>query len=89
MPAPLNAEDNIGEGTFYCLVPPGRTRSTTIVWNPADIPLEIGIMVNGREITRQIQPSQRASIEVPVDGTRITMRFRGDRRLVLLQTDFQ
>jgi beta-galactosidase len=89
VPAPLDDNNNIGEGSFYCTVPPGRTRSTTLVWNPADVPLQITITVNGRETTSTIQPDQRASIEAPVDRTRITMRFRGDRRLVLLETDFQ
>lgn len=89
VPAPLDDHDSIGEGTIYCAVPQGRTQSTTLVWNPADIALEIKIMVNDRETTRTIQPDERTSIEVPVNGTRITMRFRGDRRLVLLQTAFQ
>jgi hypothetical protein len=89
VPAPMDAHDSIGEGVFYCSVPPGRTRATTLVWNPADVALEVSVWVNDRQTTRTIQPNERASIEVPVTGTRIAMRFRGDRRLVLLQTDFQ
>jgi len=89
VPAPVNEHDSIGEGVFYCAVPAGRTHATTLVWNPADVPLALDIEVNDKQATRIIQPDERASIEVPVTATHIAMRFRGDKRLVLLQTDFQ
>ena len=89
MPAPVNAEDSIGEGVFYCAVPRGRASVNTIVWNPASVPLEIHITVNGKEESRMIPAGARVTVTVPVSSTNISMRFRGDRRLVLLQTDFQ
>lgn len=89
VPAPLDSRDSIGEGEFYCTIPQGRTRSTTLAWNPANIPLQITITVNDKHTTCTVQPNQRVEVGVPVTATRITMRFRGDRRLVLLQTAFQ
>jgi hypothetical protein len=89
VPAPVNAGDSIGEGVIYCSVPKGRTKATTLVWNPADSPLEITIAVNGQRASRTIPAGERASVDVPVNGTSISMQFSGDRRLVLLQTNFQ
>jgi hypothetical protein len=88
VPAPLNPKDSIGTGSFYCSIPKGKTAAATLVWNPSDVPLLIKISVNGQEVTRQLAPNEKATIDCPVKDTRVKMTFTGDRRLVLLQTAF-
>jgi hypothetical protein len=89
VPAAVNPRDSIGEGSFYCSLPRGKTGAVTLVWNPADVPLTIKISVNDKEVTRKLAAGERAMVECPVKGDRIKMSFAGDRRLVLLQTDFK
>lgn len=89
VPQPLDAADSVGEGAFYCAVPKGKTKSATLLWNPAGVPLEIAITVNGQTTTRPIPAGERVWVDTPLKGTSVEMHFRGDRRLVILQTDFE
>jgi hypothetical protein len=89
VPAAVNPRDSIGEGSFYCSLPRGKTGAVTLVWNPSDVPLTIKIRVNEKEVTRELAAGERAAVECPLKGDRIKMSFAGDRRLVLLQTDFK
>jgi hypothetical protein len=90
IPEPDNKNNNVGQGIFWCSVPPGKTSSVTLVWNPAKQPLTIRIKINDKkEVSRQIMPGEKAVVNCPVNATNIKMTFTGDRRLVLLQTAFE
>lgn len=90
VPEPVDTTGNIGEGFFWCSIPKNKTMSTSLVWNQSDIPLTIQIEVNdANKVNKQIKPGETITIDCPVNSEIIKMRFRGDRRLVLLQTSFQ
>jgi beta-galactosidase len=89
IPDPDSDNNNVGEGFFWCRVPANKTMSSTIVWNPADLPLTIKIKVNGKEISSEIKAGETATINCPLDAATVKMTFTGDRRLVLLQTSFK
>lgn len=93
IPEPLDPENPIGEGTFWCSVPAGKTRAVTLVWNPADEPLEIRMQINDhKEAVERIPAGEKRYVEYPMDSLRslnLKVAFRGDRRLVLLQTSFE
>ncbi|HYH55746.1 MAG TPA: hypothetical protein VD772_03990, partial [Anseongella sp.] len=82
-------EDPTGEGSFWCSVPEGTTRSATVVWNPAGEPLVFRVSVNGEEVSKKVPPGERTTLDCPVNAENIKMTFRGDRKLVILQTVFE
>ena len=69
----------------------GRRALRTTVENPADSALAITVTLNGTPVTVTIAPNTSAVVEnaIPAGVTSIVLGFRGDRRLVLLETDFQ
>ncbi|MBW3553170.1 MAG: glycosyl hydrolase family 2, partial [Gemmatimonadetes bacterium] len=80
----------VGEGRFKLRVPADRTRMITTVWNPVAEPLDLEIDVNGARRRQTIAPGTTARIETPLDEeTALAVAYRGDRRLVLLETDFR
>jgi hypothetical protein len=89
VPHPDNVNNNIGEGTFWCRIPTGKTIASTIVWNPYEKSRIITIKVNNKEVSREIKPNEKATVNCPVKSSVIQMTFTGDRRLVLLQTSFE
>lgn len=89
VPEPENPERNIGEGTFWCSIPQGKSTSSTLVWNPSDEDLSITITVNNRKVTENIKAGETMNVDCPVSTTNVEMNFSGDRRLVLLQTIFK
>ena len=89
VPEPENPETNIGEGTFWCSIPQGRSTSSTLVWNPSSEDLSITITVNNKKVTENIKAGETINIDCPVSATNVEMNFSGDRRLVLLQTTFK
>ena len=93
IPEPLNPENPIGEGTFWCSVPAGKNRAVTLVWNPADEPLDIRMQINDQnEAVERIPAGEKRYVEYPLNNLRtpnLKVAFRGDRRLVLLQTSFE
>ena len=89
IPYPDDQNNNIGEGTFWCSIPAGKTKASTIVWNPSDENLTINISVNDKKVDKEIKPGEKAGVDCPVNSTNIKMTFSGDRRLVLLQTSFE
>jgi hypothetical protein len=71
-------------------IPAGRTAMTTRVENPADHPLELEITVNGTARSYPVPAGRTVTLTTPLAGgaTRVAVTFRGDRRLVLLETAF-
>jgi beta-galactosidase len=80
-----------GRGEVAFRVPPGRTALRTSVENPADSALTLTVTVNGADAQATIPAQGSAIIEnvVAPGTTSITLEFRGDRRLILVETDFR
>jgi hypothetical protein len=78
-----------GFGKFWCRIPEGQNKATSVVWNPSKEPLTIKIKVNNQsEISRMINAGEKVAIETPVDSSNVGIVYTGDRRLVVLQTAF-
>lgn len=86
---PGSAREGVGKVWFR--IPEGRTAMTTVVANPDTTAHEIEITVNGTSTRHRVAPGARAPIETPLAGspTTIALRFRGDRRLIVLETSFR
>jgi beta-galactosidase len=80
-----------GEGRIRLRIPEGRTTMLTTASNPAAEPLELEISVNGVAQRTRIGAGETTHIETPARGgsAPLAIVFRGDRRLVLLETDFR
>jgi hypothetical protein len=80
-----------GSGTVWMRVPDGRKEMLTTVWNPADAPLELEIGLNGATQRASIPAHGTISVNTPLNdaGDSLAVRYRGDRRLVLLRTEFR
>lgn len=88
MPEVLDKKSVEGEGRFWCRVLPGVNTTISKVWNPDSVPLTIHIQVNGESVSKEIQPHSTEEVSCIVKGTDIQMGFKGDRRLVILETAF-
>ena len=81
-----------GEGTFWLRVPAGRTAMATTVRNLHTAPLALEIAVDGVARRVDVAPGAEQVVSTPVrpapDGT-LAVRYRGDRRLVLVETRFE
>lgn len=88
IPEPDQDNNNIGEGSFWCRVPAGKTTASTVVWNPSKKDLALTIDVNQQTVTKEIKAGEKIAVDCPINSTAIKMTFKGDRRLVLLQTSF-
>lgn len=80
-----------GEGRVWLRVPAGRTTMTTTIENPVDDAITLDIGVNGATQHVTIPPKQTIRVATPVRGgaAPLAITFRGDRRAVLLETDFR
>jgi hypothetical protein len=78
-----------GEGRIRLRIPEGRTTMLTTASNPAAEPLELEISVNGVAQRTRIGAGETTHIETPARGgsAPLAIVFRGNRRLVLLETD--
>lgn len=79
-----------GEGRVWLRVPASRRTMVTTVRNPVEVALKLEIAVNGLSQAAIVPPGETVRIETPVRGgnTPLAIVFRGDRRIVLLETDF-
>lgn len=90
VPEPVDTSNNIGEGFFWCSIPANKTMSSTLVWNQSDEAQVIHIKVNELQaVSKEIKAGEKISVDCPVNSSTIKMEFKGDRRLVLLQTSFK
>ena len=87
-----------GIGRVWMTVPASRTTMVTTIENPVGETLEMEITVNGVTARHTLPPF--ATVRVPSTLVRqgsagrsgpqeVALSFRGDRRLVLLETDFR
>lgn len=81
---------NAGTGKFWCRIPEGKNVASTVVWNPANEPLKLSIKINNLPgVEKDIPPGEKITVECPVNATDISMSYKGDRRLVILETAFK
>lgn len=80
-----------GEGTFHLRVPDDRRTMVTRVWNPSGQPLELEVEVDGASRREIVPPNDSIAIRssLPARHGVLAITYRGDRRLVLLETDFR
>lgn len=80
-----------GEGRFWMRIPPARRTMLTTISNPIDKPLDMEIEVNGSPVKSTVPANSILVVETPVRaGTQpLAILFRGDRRLVFIETDFR
>lgn len=88
MPEILDKSIKQGEGRFWCKVLPGVNTAVSKVWNPDKTPLTIHIEVNGKTISQEIPANSTAEVACPINSENIEMSFKGDRKLVILETAF-
>ncbi|MGI9090400.1 MAG: glycoside hydrolase family 2 TIM barrel-domain containing protein [Gemmatimonadaceae bacterium] len=84
-----------GEGMFWCRVPSGRKAMITTVSNPASEPLDMEVELNGARQRQRIPALGTAQVTTLLQARDTTtamslaIAYRGDRRLVILSTDFR
>lgn len=88
MPEIQDRKSTEGEGFFWCRVLPSVNTAISKVWNPDDVPLTIQIHINGKTVSQEIAPHTTEEVRCAIDATHVQMGFRGDRRLVILETSF-
>lgn len=89
---PADADNPIGQGTFWCRVPDNTQQMTTLVWNPSGESLNIEIEINGEKVvTSSVSASEYVAVDAPVpaNSSDLKILLRGDRRLVVLETSFK
>lgn len=88
MPEILDKKTVEGEGVFWCRVLPGVNTAHSKVWNPDKKALTIYIQINDQTVTKEIQPNSIEDVACPVNAENIKMSFKGNRKLVILETAF-
>ena len=80
-----------GEGRVWLRVPVARTTMITTIQNPVAETLELSLTVNGAVHKVSVPGNQTTSVETAVRGgdAPLEIGFKGDRRLVLLETVFK
>jgi hypothetical protein len=80
-----------GVGRVWLRVPEGRSTMITTLENPVTDTLALTITVNDASQPVRIPPHQTIRVESPVrDGaTRLAITFRGDRRVIITETEFR
>jgi hypothetical protein len=80
-----------GEGKVWLRIPDGRTMMTTTVQNPVADALELELTVNGVVQKVRLAGKETTKIETAVRGGSVPLAigFKGDRRIVILETDFR
>ncbi|MEP6509369.1 MAG: glycosyl hydrolase family 2, partial [Gemmatimonadales bacterium] len=87
----IDKKSTVGEGRFWIRVPSSRTSMSTTISNPMPQSLQIEITVNGVSSPVMVPGKSFSTVKTPLtraDKT-ISVSFKGDRRLVLLETDFK
>jgi hypothetical protein len=80
----------IGEGRVWLRVPAGRRTMTTVVHNQATADRTLEVALNGARQQVTVPAGATLTVETPLaNATDLAIAYRGDRRLVLLSTDFR
>jgi hypothetical protein len=80
-----------GEAQLWFRIPAGRSVMQTRVRNPDTVAHALEITVNGTAARHVVPPGGTATLDTPLAGspTSIALAFRGDRRLIVLETSFR
>jgi len=81
----------LGEARFWMRVPSGRTAMLTTIANPIARALEMEIELNGRVTRSSIPGMSTRVVETPLSSGEgsLAIALKGDRRLVVMETDFR
>ncbi|MEO7454904.1 MAG: glycoside hydrolase family 2 TIM barrel-domain containing protein [Gemmatimonadaceae bacterium] len=79
----------VGEGRVFLLAPANRSTMTTTFQNPVAEPINVEIGVNGVVQKVSIPGNQLLRVESPIAERELTVSFKGDRRVVILETSFK
>lgn len=92
IPTPEDKQTCTGSGHFWCRIPEYKKVVVTRVWNPSDELLDMQILLNGKIVsTESIRPDSTVVIKSRINkntGT-VCVQYKGDRRLVLVETAFE
>jgi hypothetical protein len=80
-----------GEGRVWLRIPEGRTTMITTIENPVSTPLELDLTLDGRAQRVRVAGNATMTVETPVTASAAphAIGFKGDRRLVILTTEFK
>jgi hypothetical protein len=89
-PRDSDHKNPIGSGIFYVAVPANRKLVHTKVQNPTTQPASLKVEVNGRGNESTVSPGQTITIQTPIENnaTDLSIRYTGQRDLVILETKF-
>lgn len=78
-----------GQGRVWMRIPAGRSAMVNAIQNPSTDSLDVDVTVNGATQRRRLAPGETARIESPLSAgvTTVSLTVRGDRRLILLESD--
>ncbi len=87
----IDRKSTLGEGQFWVRVPSSRTSMSTTISNPVSQSLQMEITVNGVSSQETVPGKSVVTVNTPLTRANKTVgvSFKGDRRLVLLETDFK
>jgi beta-galactosidase len=89
----LNPKSQDGEGVFWVHLPAGRKEAVTRVENPSRSDAELIVEINGVSQTKSsmIAAGKTVTIRTPIPNgaTDVSVRYKGRKDLVLLQTAFE
>jgi hypothetical protein len=87
----VKGNEAAGRGLVWLRVPAGRRSMVTTVENPASQALELEIVLNGATSRCAVAASATVRCETPIANgdTALSLTFRGDRRLILIQSEFR
>ncbi|MGI8906742.1 MAG: glycoside hydrolase family 2 TIM barrel-domain containing protein [Candidatus Sumerlaeaceae bacterium] len=86
------SKDKTGTGVFHCRVPDGRKFVQTKVENTQAEPLTLHVSVNGAPAqATNVAPGKAITVRTPIGGgtSHLSVRYTGDKQLVILETAFQ
>ncbi|MEO8334087.1 MAG: glycoside hydrolase family 2 TIM barrel-domain containing protein [bacterium] len=79
----------VGEGRVFLRAPDGRATMVTTIQNPVADVLELEIHVNGGVQKVSVPGNQTIRTESSIKAGDLEIGFKGDRRLVILETEFK
>ena len=80
-----------GSGIFWAKIPVGRKNVVTKVQNPTAAEASLEVKLNDKGATTRIAPGQTITIQSPIESnaTDISVRYSGEKELIILETDFR
>jgi hypothetical protein len=79
----------VGEGRVYLGVPEGKSTMVTTLQNPVADVLTLELSVHGTTQMLTVPGNQVVKFETPIRPGELALGFKGDRRIVILETLFR